>query len=218
MIIASRNSQKSLHFSLWHLVVISFSLLTCLNAMARGSAHSGLFVEPMLTYESVDTSINYPSPLSDSSGENTGFGVGARVGFHISEVIFAGLDGRYSMTTFKDSSTNYNATAKSYNLGPVVGVQMPIVGLRVWGTYILTGELEPEKSGSYDVKFSQPQGYRIGAGFHLVAVSLNLEYQNMKYTNTTLQQLGSFSPGTDFGSVSNKADGWIASVSFPLEL
>ena len=182
------------------------------------SGHSGLFVEPALTYETSNSSINYPSPLSDSTGHVDGFGLGVRLGFHIEEVLFLGVDGRYGMQQFKDSSTNYDAASVSTNWGPVIGVQMPNVGLRVWGTYIGGGELNPEKSGSYDAKFSKGTGYRVGAGFRISALSLNLEYQDMKYGQTTLEQLGSFTPGTNFDSVNLSNKSWVASVSFPLEL
>lgn len=67
----------------------------------------------------------------------------------------------------KDSSVNYNAKATSTRIGPVIGMQMPNLGLRIWGTYILSGDLDPEKSGNYDVKFQDAKGYRIGTGFHV---------------------------------------------------
>ena len=66
------------------------------SAWADGNS-LGLFLEPMATYELGSTSTNYPSPLRSSSGNIDGLGIGARVGFHFSEALFAGGDLRYSM-------------------------------------------------------------------------------------------------------------------------
>jgi len=124
------------------------------------------------------------------------------------------------MPQFKDSSVNYDARAVSTNYGPVVGVQMPIVGLRLWGSYILGGDLNPEESEGFDVRFRDASGYRVGAGFRLAAVSLNLEYQEQKYGQSNLEQVGTFSfaPGSTIDSVELESKTWLASLSFPLEL
>lgn len=189
------------------------SFISTANAISAG----GLFLEPSVTYESGTTDVNYPSPLSNSSGELVGFGLGARVGFHVSEIVFLGADVRYTKSQFTDSSVNYDSESTGTNWGPVVGVQMPIVGLRIWGSYILGAELDPEKDGSFDVKFTKGTGYRLGAGFRLTAVSLNLEYQQIKYDSATLQQLGPFSSTNAFDGVDLESQLWIASVSFPFE-
>ena len=104
-----------------------------INAAAEQSA-MGLFLEPSVTYESSETDVNYPSPFSSSSGKADGLGLGARAGMHFYESFFLGLDVRYAMPQFKDSSVSYDAKSVSTNWGPVVGMQMPIVGLRVWGS------------------------------------------------------------------------------------
>lgn len=194
-----------------------FSLCTALTTVAE-AADGGLFVEPAITYEKIDTKTNYPSPLSDSTGTVEGFGLGARLGFHVSEAFFLGADVRYSMPQVKDSSVSYDAKATSLNWGPVVGMQMPDMGLRIWAGYIMNGELDPEKSGNFDVKLQEATGYRAGVGFRVSSVSLNLEYQNIKYGRAVLEQVGPFSPGQSFNSVSPEAKGFVASVSFPLEL
>ena len=182
------------------------------------TAGVGLFVEPSVTYELGNTKTNYPSPLSDATGTSNGLGLGARLGLHALEIVFFGIDARYSMPQFKDSSVNYDAKSISTNWGPVVGVQMPIVGLRVWGSYILGGELNPESSGGVDVKFKQATGYRVGTGFRIAIVSLNLEYQQLKYGQADLEQLGPFSGTSTFNNVNLNNNSWIASISFPLEL
>jgi Outer membrane protein beta-barrel domain len=180
--------------------------------------HSGLFIEPAITYEVGTAEVNYPSPLSNSSGSADGFGLGAKFGFHISEVVFLALDARYSKPQYKDSSVNYDSESVSTNWGPVVGIQMPNFGLRVWANAILGGELNPESSGGFDVTFKEATGYRIGAGLRLASLSLNLEYQDSKYDKTTLQQLGPFTPGSTLNGVDLENKSWIVSVSFPLEL
>jgi hypothetical protein len=113
---------------------------------------------------------------------------------------------------------NYDAESVSTNWGPVVGIQMPNFGLRVWANAIMGGELNPESSGGFDVNFKEASGYRIGAGLRLASISLNLEYQDSKYDKTTLQQLGPFTPGSTLNGVDLENKSWIVSVSFPLEL
>lgn len=202
------------------LSIVAASLLAlglALSFAESAKADVGLFVEPSLTYELGDTKINYPAPFSDSTGKLQGFGIGARLGMHVSEAIFVGLDGRYSMPKFTDSSVSYDAAATAMNYGPVVGIQMPDIGLRLWGAYVLGGDVNPDASGNLDVKMTGAQGYRLGAGFRIAALSLNLEYQDLRYDSTTLEQIGPFTGGS-FDSVKLNQKSWIASVSFPLEL
>jgi hypothetical protein len=97
-------------------------------------------------------------------------------------------------------------------------MQMPNLGMRLWGSFILGGELNPDKSGSFDIKFLKASGYRLGAGFRFLAVSLNLEYQELKYGQAKLEQLGPFASGALFDNVKLENKTWLASVSFPLQL
>jgi len=62
--------------------------IVLLSTQARAEGNSGLFIETALTYESSDTHVDYPSPLTSSSGKADGFGLGARLGFHLQEVFF----------------------------------------------------------------------------------------------------------------------------------
>lgn len=196
-------------------LAIVFALAFAQYSNAEGN---GLFVEPAVTYERSTTATDFPSPLSSSTGTVEGLGLGVKVGLHISDIVFAGLDVRYGMPQYKDSSVTYDAKSVATNWGAVVGAQMPVVGLRLWGGIILGGELNPEASGSFDVAFKKATGYRLGAGFRVTAVSLNLEYQELQYGETLLEQFGPFSPGSTLSSVNPATKGWIASVSFPLEL
>lgn len=178
----------------------------------------GLFVEPALTYQSTTSEFNWGSLLGRSDGESEGFGVGARLGFHASEAFFVGGDVRYSMLDFNEESVDYDTDATELNYGPVVGMQMPDLGLRVWGTYVLGGNLDPDRDGSFDVKFDEAEGYRVGVGFRVAAVSLNVEYQALEYGKTKIQELGG---GQDVAETSRnrlETESWIGSVSFPVEL
>lgn len=197
------------------LAVLSFG-----SALQAGAATSegGLFLEPAITYQVSTTSTNYPPPFSNSSGNLDGFGLGGRVGFHLNEAFFLGLDLRYLMPKYKDSAAQYDADGTQANWGAVVGMQMPDFGFRVWAAAVLGGELNPKSSGSLDVKFGEATGYRVGAGFHLASFSLNLEYEQLKYGKTNLEQLGPFTSGSTLDSVNLEQKAWIASVSFPLEI
>lgn len=194
----------------------SFILLGMSFASANDK-DAGLFVEPSITYETSQFDVNYP--FASSSGDTNGFGVGARIGMHINEVLFVGVDGRYSQLNFEDSNSvfNYDTKAQSFNVAPVIGVQMPDIGLRVWGSYILTSTMDPDESSGLDLKFAEGQGYRLGAGFKVYSVSLNLEYQKVDYDKTSIQQIGPIvNTATDGVQLKNEA--WIASVSFPISI
>lgn len=195
------------------LLFVSIISFGCLSSARDG----GLFIEPAVTYETSDFDVDYP--FATSSGENDGFGVGARLGFHLSDVIFLGVDGRYSKLNFQDQNSvfNYDTKAEQFNVAPVIGVQMPLIGLRVWGSYILSSTLDPDERNSLDLKFSDGTGYRIGAGFRVLAVSLNLEYQKIDYDKLTIQQAGPIT-NTATDNVKLKNEAWIASVSFPFSL
>lgn len=184
---------------------------------AKAQSDVGLFVEPSVHYETGESAINYPG-LGDSSGSSDGYGLGARVGFHVNEIVFAGIDGRYSMIQFKDSSIGQDAKTNAYNIGPVIGMQMPVLGMRLWGAYVVEGELNPEESRGYDVKFDDPTGPRLGAAFRIAALSLDVEYQQLKYGQSTLERAGVFNPNASFDSVNLTNDSWIVSLSFPVEL
>jgi hypothetical protein len=91
-------------------------------------------------------------------------------------------------------------------------------GLRAWASYIVGSNFNPEKSGSLDIEFKDASGYRIGTGLNFLMLSLNLEYQNIKYDKTILEQFGPFSPEVNFDNVDLRNKSWIASVSFPYNL
>lgn len=193
---------------LFYLLPLTVAVFTTSAAQA---AVGGLFVEPGITYETGEAKADWPTPLGSSNISTSGFGLLAKVGFHLNEAFFVALDARYSKPTLKDGG--YEAASSAMNYGPAIGVQMPDVGFRVWGSYILGGELDPEESSSIESKFTSASGYRVGIGFRLIPVSLNLEYQTMKY-GTSDVELGGIISSDDVDATSNA---YILSVTFPLE-
>jgi hypothetical protein len=188
-------------------------------SLANAANKGGFFVEPMLTYERGEGEVDFPQPINSSDTDVNGFGVGARLGFHVFESIFIGADGRYSMPKFEDTSIDQKTDAKAWNYGPVLGIQMPTAfALRIWGGYIMDGELDPDKDRNVDMKFSDGKGYRVGAGIKLGFVSLNLEYQDMKYEKTKIEEAGVFTPGYSTRNIELDNSSWILSASFPISL
>lgn len=196
--------------------ILPLALLS-LTSVAYAADSAGLFVEPMLTYEKGESDVDYPAPFGGSDGKVDGFGVGARLGFHVMESLFIGADGRYSKPEFDNDDPDFKTDATAYNYGPVVGVQMPtLLGLRVWGSYILGGEMDLEKKNDVDLKLKDASGYRVGAGVKIGPASLNLEYQQISYDKTELEDAGIFSGSTN--NVDAEIQSYIVSVSFPLSL
>jgi len=202
---------------LFYFFIFGLISVISLSVKAQNSA-IGLFVEPSLTYETSESSQTYPAPVSESTGKIEGYGVGARAGFHLSEVVFLAFDGRFSLPRFKDKATLYDARSTSDNWGTVIGLQMPHVGLRVWGTYLVSGDLNPEMYNEEDYKYTGLSGYRVGAGFRIGSISLNIEYQDTKYNNATAEKSVLFPAGTSFTDVNFQNRSWISSLSFPLAL
>lgn len=177
----------------------------------------GIFIEPAITYESGSGDINLPGPFSNSESDLDGFGLGARFGFHVYESVFLGVDGRYSFLTFKENKINMDTDAKAWNVGPVIGIQMPTdLGIRVWGSYILAGEVDPDKDKEVDLKFKSGNGFRLGVGVKLLMVSVNAEYQKIKYDETRVQSLAVFDSGSTIDNVSLDNESVVLSVSFPV--
>jgi hypothetical protein len=188
-------------------------------ARADETSEAGLFVEPMVTWERGRGDINFPAPISNGETELDGFGLGARIGMHVYESFFVGADARYSFLTFKDNKLHQDTDAKAWNVGPVVGVQMPTMfGLRVWGGWIVASEVDPDMDKNVNEKFESGQGYRIGAGVKLSVVSLNIEYQKINYSKTRLEDVGVFTANTVRDNVELDNDSMVLSVSFPIAI
>lgn len=109
--------------------------------------------------------------------------------------------------------------AKAWNVGPVIGIQMPTdLGIRVWGSYILAGEVDPDKDKEVDLKFKSGNGFRLGVGVKLLMVSVNAEYQKIKYDETRVQSLAVFDSGSTTDNVSLDNESVVLSVSFPVSI
>lgn len=200
-------------------IILIFALSLSTIGLVHAASAGGLFVEPMITFEKGTGDIDFPDPINNSTTNLDGFGVGARLGVHIFESLFIGADGRYSMPQFKDSSLGQDIKAKSWNYGPVIGLQMPTtLALRVWAGYIFDGQLDPDKDKNVDEKFSDAHGYRVGAGVKLGIVSLNLEYQDLKYDTTDINEVGIFTPGYSSRNIHLNTSSWVLSASFPISL
>lgn len=196
-------------------ILISSVFLT-FSGVTKAADLAGIFVEPMITLERGRGDVNFPAPFRSAETELDGLGVGARVGMHVYESIFVAADARYSMPNFKDDRLNQDIDATAWNVGPVIGIQMPtIVGLRLWAGWVIAGEVDPDRSQGVDEIFKSGQGYRIGAGLKVALVSLNLEYQKINYSETKLEEVGVFTPNTTRSDVELDNDSVILSVSFP---
>jgi hypothetical protein len=190
------------------------------GAPAFADDGGGLFVEPMVTLgrDTADIKTSSIPLFDDTNGTVSSYGVGAKLGMHINDVFFAGLDGRFNRSKMSDSSYG-SPTGNGYNVGVTAGVQMPVVGLRVFGTYVPFGGFDPEAGNQgVDLKFKKAKGFRVGAGFRVAMVSLNLEYQVLKYDQTEVQSIGSSGAINGTTNVDYETKGWVASVSFPLDL
>lgn len=183
-----------------------------------GSGTSGgLFLEPSLTYEQGKGEIDFKS-IAQPDGDLKGWGLGLRFGGHVSDILFLALDANYSQPKFTDDNGNFDYDLKSWLLGVTLGAQTPVAGLRVWGSYIPLGEVTLDGRGSNDtnVVYKEPQIWKIGAGFRVSMVSINLEYMQGDYTKLHVKNAGTLLSGDYDGDATRKS--WIASVSFPLAL
>lgn len=189
-------------------------LAVAVSMLFTGSAFAGFYIEPGVTFEKGDNTLDWPSPLNSSTGTTQGLGLDLKLGFHVDDILFVGLDGSYSQPKFENSATSYSAEATSTTYGAIIGAQMPVVGLRIWGGYVFGGELNPKQDGNVDVKFSEAQGLKLGAGIKLMLVSINFEYMDLQY-KSTLEE-----PGIVSGDLSEKLKNKVSilSVSFPLTL
>jgi len=182
------------------------------------SSQIGVFVEPILLGSSESFSMKsaqLPFVASNTSGTATGYGLGLRLGIHLSE-FFLGVDGRYDREQMNDSFYQ-PATAEVFNYGPTLGIQMPYAGLRLMGTYVMGGQFNaaPGISG-LQLNFLNPTGWRAGVGIHIGSVSVNAEYQDLTYGTTQVASLGSLAVNSNV-NMQTETSGYLLSVSFPTE-
>jgi hypothetical protein len=214
------------------ILVYLLSVLALEKALAQGGTSTaeepkpatttekpaGFFVEPMITGQQADSTIEtsaLPVINDDTSGTTTGYGLGAKVGAHFQKTIDVYLDGRWAQQDFKDSSYS-SASGDSWTVGPGLAWETPWAGLRFTGTYVMDGEFDPESGASgVDMKFNEPTGARLGVGFKIAAVSLNLEYEDLTYDKSDIESFGSFAANTGT-TVDYSSRGYIFNLGFPL--
>jgi hypothetical protein len=176
----------------------------------------GLFIEPAILGSRQDADIESSLTGADTNGTSNGFGVDLKLGGHVNEMFFLAASGRYERTQLEGSAYD-DADADVWTVGPTVGLQAPVFGLRLWGTYVLDGSYNPE-AGAQDVnlRFDDPYGWRVGAGIRLSTVSLNLEYEDLTYQKSEIESFGSL-PTADV-PIDFAQRGYIVSLSFPMDL
>ncbi|OFZ32053.1 MAG: hypothetical protein A2622_12550 [Bdellovibrionales bacterium RIFCSPHIGHO2_01_FULL_40_29] len=190
--------------------------LTSYTAQAQYSA-AGWFIEPGVFYQSGTVTVDYPAPFSESSETIKGYGIGLRVGGHFADILFYAADLRYGKPHYDSDALSDSADAETLDAAATFGVQTPFFGIRAWASYLIDGTLDPGVINSVDIKYSRFGGYRIGVGLYIAIVSVNLEYQDAKYNNTSVDSIGPFAVGTlDDVNASDKS--YIVSVTFPIAL
>lgn len=181
----------------------------------------GFYIEPLIFASQEDTSVEtsqLPIVNSDTSGHAKGYGVGLRFGGHVYQSILLGVDARYAKLKMDDSTFYNNVNADVYNVAPIVGFQTPWWGIRLMAGYVVLGENNPDAGNQgVDLKFKEAQGWRLGAGIHIAAIGINLEYQDFKYRSTEVESLGPVAMNDNM-SVDADTKGYSLSVSFPIEL
>jgi hypothetical protein len=169
----------------------SVTKLILMTGIILFSAHAkaaGFYFEPAVFYESGDSTIEWPSPLNESTGSTKGLGVDLKLGAHFAGgMFFVALDGTYSKPEFENSANNYKADATSSTYGAILGVQTPLLGLRAWAGYVFGGTLDPEENNSIDVKFEEATGAKFGVGIKIFLVAINVEYMDLTYGKGTIE-------------------------------
>ena len=178
----------------------------------------GFYIEPMVSAIREDSNLNSASLNTNTTGTTEGYGVGLRLGGHVSEVLFLSVDGRYAKMQQSDSFYDKN-TSNVYNLAPMIGLQTPLWGIRVMAGYVVLGEnsLDANRQG-VKLKFKEPRGLRLGAGLHAGPVGINLEYQDLKYNKAEIESLGSVATNVNVNGIDESTKGYALSLSFPFEL
>jgi hypothetical protein len=182
---------------------------------AHAKKGGGFYIEPGLIGVNHDADFKMSSGSADSTGNSKGVGLDLKLGGHIADTVLLALDAQYQRAHF-DESAYEGADVNSYNWGPMVGVQTPVFGARLWTTYVLDGIYDPSSGANgFDTKSKDPYGWRFGVGFRVSVVSINLEYEDLTYRSTDIESTGSLAsaPNVDFAQ-----RGYGLSVSFPMDL
>jgi len=178
---------------------------------------AGFYIEPGIVGTREDADIKSSLIGNDTTGNSNSVAFDLKLGGHINDMFFAGADGRYARSRFENSSYQ-DTDATAWNWGPTVGLNTPSFGGRLWATYIVDGNYNPDQGVSgVDLNFKDPYGWRVGGGVRLHNVSLNLEYEDLTYRTTDVESVGTVASastaGTDFAQ-----RGYSLSLSFPIDL
>lgn len=68
-----------------------------------------------------------------------------------------------------------------------------------------------------NIKYTGFNGYRVGVGFYVAMVSLNLEYQEANYNSVEVESVGPFTTSA-LQKMSDTQKGYVLSVSFPIAM
>jgi hypothetical protein len=184
----------------------------CIPAMAESDSNgTGLFLEPGVSYSVTNSNVDFPG-ATNSSASASGFGALLRAGVHVYDRFFVAADGRYSLPRFEDNAANISVSATAWDIAPVIGLQVPDSGPRLYVGYVVAGSLDPQSANDKDLSFTQAQGWRIGAGLMVKHVSVNIEWQRLHYGSNRLQ-----SSSQTINGVSYNPEGLVASVTFPID-
>jgi hypothetical protein len=196
------------------------SSVTLLHRQSETSLNGHLLLEPMLIGNSENFSVrSAPLPVAESntSGSTLGYGLGLRAGVHVLDSFFVGFDGRYAYEELNNFFYQ-DTTATAYSFGPMIGGELPYYGIRLTATYIMLGEFKPTLDAyGLNMKFTDPLGWRIGAGIRIATVSVNLEYQDLTYEKTRVISWGALPPTSAVGTQA-ESGGYVLSLSYPFTL
>ncbi len=191
------------------------SLLAAIGSAAWADGESngtGLFIEPGVSYQVTNSLLDIPASTANSTATTQGFGVVVRGGVHVMERFFVAADGRYALLKYADNANNFSVNATSWDIAPVIGMQMKDYGARLYAGYVLAGNLDPKGSRGVDPSFSDANGWRVGAGLKVQHVSVNIEWQRLHYGDASVK-----SGTTTTNGVKYNGEGLVASVTFPIE-
>lgn len=193
-------------------VVASFGVKT----QAQDANPGGPYLEPNIYYQVGQAYFSSPSNIISYNGKLEGFGVGTKAGFHVWEIGFAGLDVMYMLPRFTDTEGRYSTNTRTWLVGFMAGAQMPIVGFRVWAGFLPFGQTDQDRDRGYEIKLSNPNLFKLGAGFAIMPFSINLEYLWGTYGKTEVTNNNATVTAID--GVSARTEGFLLGVSFPLSL
>ncbi len=171
------------------------------------SSKASILIEPFVGYGAGQSKgAAQASPLSSETISGSEYG--ARVGLK-KLGIMVGAEYLSGNLTLKDSVGNLNLTTS--NIGAFIGYQLPIIGLRIYGSYFF--EVDGTLKTDPNLKLKSGTGSKIGLGLNsLPFVAINLEY-----VTTTFKQ-GDAGNGSIALEPQQKINMVMISLSFPLVL